>query len=225
MKRTLALTAVAFVAAGAYTFYNETRSTASAPQATSLPAAANAQAAADVDTSGIIEMSVGAEDAPVTVIEYASFTCPHCKNFHQGTYPELKANYIETGKVRFVYREVYFDRYGLWAGMVARCGGPERYFGIADLIYDQQSEWARGEPGQIVEALRRIGRTAGLSDDQLDTCLTDSEKAEALYALYQTNAQADGVRSTPSFVVNGELHSGNMSYAAFSEIIDDAIGD
>lgn len=222
MMRILALTAVAFVAAGAYTFYKSQSS--GTPQATLIPAAANAQTAADVDTSGILEMTQGAEDAPVTVVEYASFTCPHCANFHKGPYKELKENYIDTGKVKFVYREVYFDRYGLWAGMVARCGGAERYFGITDLIYDQQSDWARGEPAQIAENLRRIGRTAGLTDDQLDSCLTDSAKAEALVALYQKNAEADEINSTPSFIVNGEKY-GNMSYAAFADLIDGKIGE
>ncbi len=83
--------------------------------------AANAQEAADVDTSSIIEMTLGNPDAPVTVVEYASFTCPHCASFHEGPFQELKKNFIDTGKINFVYREVYFDRYGLWASMIARC--------------------------------------------------------------------------------------------------------
>ena len=82
--------------------------------------------AAEIDKSLVVEMALGAEDAPVTVIEYASFTCPHCRNFHQNTFKQVKENYVDTGKVRFIYREVYFDRFGLWAGMVARCGGPEK---------------------------------------------------------------------------------------------------
>jgi hypothetical protein len=94
-------------------------------------AAAFAQDEEAADTSRVLEMSLGNPDAPVTVIEYASFTCPHCRTFHDGPFKELKANYIDTGKIHFIYREVYFDRFGLWAGMLARCAGPERYFGIS----------------------------------------------------------------------------------------------
>jgi len=98
-----------------------------------LTGAVSAQEA-EVDTSTIVEMVQGAEDAPVTIVEYASYTCPHCANFHAGPYKQLKKDYIDTGKVKFIYREVYFDRYGLWASMVARCSGPEKFFGITDLI-------------------------------------------------------------------------------------------
>jgi hypothetical protein len=112
--------------------------------------AANAQDASDVDTSGVLEMSLGNPDADVTVIEYASFTCPHCRSFHETVFGQLKTNYIDTGKINFIYREVYFDRFGLWGGIVARCGGEAKYFGISDLLYKQQSEWlAGGDPAQI----------------------------------------------------------------------------
>ena len=86
---------------------------------------AQAQTATEIDTSSVIEMTIGAEDAPIEMIEYASYTCPHCGKFHTDVFKKLKQNYIDTGKVRFTYREVYFDRYGLWASMVARCGGEE----------------------------------------------------------------------------------------------------
>lgn len=176
--------------------------------------------AQEVDTSGVAEMALGPEDAPVTVIEYASFTCPHCANFHTSVFKDLKENYVDTGKVRFVYREVYFDRLGLWAGMTARCGGPERYFGITDLLYEQQSEWVgSGNPGEVAENLRRIGRVAGLSDEQLDACLQDAEKAQALVAVYQQNAAADDISATPAFVINGEKYS-NMNYRDFAAVLD-----
>jgi len=193
----------------------------STPPAPAL-GAANAQSS-DVDVSTIIEMAQGVEDAPVTVIEYASFTCPHCATFHAGPYKQLKTDYVDTGKVRFIYREVYFDRFGLWASMVARCGGPERFFGITDLIYQQQSDWSRaGEPTAVVAALRKIGVIAGLTEEQLDACLSDGEKAQTLVSWYQQNADADGITSTPSFVIDGEKHS-NMSYADLSALIDEKL--
>lgn len=185
--------------------------------------AANAQEAADVDTSSVVEMTQGNPDAPVTVIEYASFTCPHCASFHQGPFKQLKSEYIDTGKINFVYREVYFDRYGLWASMIARCAGtPNAFFGMSDLIYKNQSEWvSAGEPAAIVEELRKIGRLAGLDADSMEACLQDEDKARTLVAWYQANATEDGVDSTPSFVINGKKYS-NMSFAEMAEAIDAA---
>ena len=170
----------------------------------------------------IEDMALGNPDAAVTVIEYASFTCPHCRAFHQGPFKSLKADYIDTGKIYFVYREVYFDQFGLWAGMLARCGGADRYFGIADLLFQNQSKWmASGDPTGIAAALRRLGKTAGLGEDQINACLQNGDSAEAMVATYQANATADGVRSTPSFVINGKLHQ-NMSYAELKSALRDA---
>lgn len=221
MKRVIALIcAVVTLGVGTYLFTNS----ASSPP-NPLIASANAQEAADVDTSGIIEMVQGAEDAPVTMIEYASFTCPHCAAFHAGPYKQLKSDYIDTGKVKFIYREVYFDRYGLWGSMIARCSGPDRFFGVADLLYSGQQSWSRaGEPAQIIEELRKIGRLAGVSDAQLDVCLQDSDKAQALVAWYQANAEADGVQSTPSFIIDGTKQA-NMSYDELAAVIETALGN
>lgn len=172
----------------------------------------------------VTEMVMGNPDAAVEVIEYASYTCPHCANFHQNQLKELKANYIDTGKIRFVYREVYFDKYGMWASMVARCGGPEKFFGITQMIYEQQSEWARaGSDGAIADGLRKIGLLAGIEKDDLDACMSDSENLRALVEWYQTNAEEHGIRSTPSFVINGKTYE-NMSYDEFAEILDDQLG-
>ena len=183
--------------------------------------AANAQEVTDVDTSTITDMTQGNADAPVTVIEYASYTCPHCARFHSGPYKQLKADYIDTGKINFVYREVYFDRYGLWASMIARCAGtPEAFFAMSDIIYERQSEWARAkEPAAIVDELRKIGLLAGLDAEVMESCLQDSNKARTLVAWYQENATEDGVDSTPTFVINGKKYS-NMTYEEMTEVID-----
>jgi protein-disulfide isomerase len=176
------------------------------------------------DTSKVIEMTLGAEDAPVTVVEYAMFTCPHCASFHAGPFRELKANYIDTGKVRFIYREVYFNRPSLWAGMVARCAGPERYFAMVDLLFEKQVQWAgAGDPSAIAANLRTLGKTAGLSDAQLDACMTDADTAQALFAVYEENAKRDGVEATPTFLIDGEKYS-NMSYDDFAAILDAKLG-
>ena len=105
----------------------------------------------------------------ITIIEYASFTCPHCASFHKNVFPSLRKNYIETGKVKFIYREVYFDGPGLWAALLARCGGAKKYFGISDLLYSKQREWTKGDGGAaIAQNLYKIGRIAGLDQSKME---------------------------------------------------------
>lgn len=211
--------AVAVIGLGAYFV---TKPATNATPANPL-GAAFAQEQTDVDTSSVMEMTQGNPDAPVTVIEYASFTCPHCARFHEEGYEQLKTDYIDTGKINFVYREVYFDRYGLWASMIARCAGTtDAFFGMTDLIYEKQSEWARaGEPAAIVGELRKIGLLAGLDGDTMEACLQDADNAKTLVAWYQENATEHGIEGTPSFVINGKKYS-NMSYPEMAEIIDTA---
>ena len=105
-----------------------------------------AATAAAIDPATIADYGIGDINAKVQIKEYASYTCPHCATFHEEVYPKLKAEYIDTGKVRLTYHEVYFDRYGLWAGMMARCGGEMRYIGIIDTLYSTQRD---GPPRMI----------------------------------------------------------------------------
>lgn len=194
------------------------------PQTGLLPGAAFAQTS-DGAVPEVIEMVQGDPDAPVEVIEYASFTCPHCASFHANQYKLLKSNYIETGKIRFVYREVYFDRPGLWASMIARCSDdPNFFFAFSELLYTEQRAWlASGDPATIIEDLRTLAKTAGLDDATLDACLSDGPKAEALFTWYQENAERDGIRSTPSFLIDGRNYS-NMAYDEFADILDEKLG-
>jgi len=235
MNRFTSLAAVAVLAGGALYFWQSSR----AADFVDFVGAAEAQEA-EVDTSMVQDMAIGNPEAAVTVVEYASATCPHCKNFHVNAYPEFKANYIDTGKVNFIFREVYFDRFGLWAGMVARCGMPaadtedtaaleaahKRYFAIMNMIFQQQSDWLDGDsPAAIAGNLAKIGRTAGLGADEVDACLQDAEMAQAMVAVYQENAAADGVQSTPSFIIDGELFAGDKSYDDFAALVDAALGE
>ena len=187
---------------------------------TSALADTTAPAAPETPAVEVVDYGLGPLDAKVTVIEYASFTCPHCAHFHADVYPKLKADYIDTGKIRFEYREVYFDRYGLWAGMIARCGGEMRYFGVSDMLFDTQKEWAASDdPVAVTENLKKIGRTAGMEDAAMDACLKDKSTAEAMLTHYQTNFAADGIEGTPTFMINGVKHS-NMTYDDMAKILD-----
>jgi len=200
-------------------------------QGSSQPELANLEALAEVvdvqatENVEIKEMTLGAEDAPVTVIEYASFTCPHCANFHKNVFGKLKSDYIDTGKVRFIARDVFFDRFGLWASMLARCGGGDKFFGVSGLIYTKQKEWTKGgSNAEVVQNLMKLGRLAGMEDEQMNTCLQDSAKAQALVATFQANAERDGIDSTPSFFINDEKYP-NMNYADFKEALDGLIAE
>ena len=216
---------VAFgLAVGLGVWLNQSPQTAALDQEFALPFAANAQSSdADAEATEIIDMVQGAEDAPITVIEYASFTCPHCARFHSDVYKLLRKNYIDTGKIKFIFREVYFDKYGMWASMIARCSGPDRFFGMTDLILNSQSTWARaGDDLAIVEALRKIGRLSGMEDAALDSCLQDGDKLRALVGWYKENAQRDGIQSTPSFLIDGQPYK-NMNYEEFAKILDEKL--
>lgn len=235
MNKTVLLGAGAAVAiaAGAWVMYGQSGAPG-IPGQTQISLAGEAQAqtpAADIDLSRVVDMTVGSADAPVTIIEYSSFTCPHCANFNQGVYQQIYQNYVDTGVVRIVKREVYFDAYGLWAGLMARCGGPERYFGIVEMLFQTQRDWVRPTPaaGQseaeaVAEALRRIGRRAGMNDAEMNACLSDRGMATAMMETYRVNAERDQVRATPSFVINGRPYS-NMSYAEFEAAIATARGN
>jgi protein-disulfide isomerase len=166
------------------------------------------------------DVVLGDESAPVTVIEYASFTCPHCARFHINTWPRFKAEYIDTGKVRFILREVYFDRWGLWASMTARCGGANAFYPMAGQFLTKQSVWAKVPDDQIGAEIRKIGRLNGLSASQLDACLSDQDYARALIEAYQQNSAADGVKSTPTFIINGEKSEGNMPFDELVALVD-----
>ncbi len=181
---------------------------------------ASAQETAPATATEIKDFSIGNPDAKVKITEYASFTCPHCANFHDTVFKPLKADYIDTGKVHFTYREVYFDRYGLWAAMVARCGGDMRYFGISDILFETQQEWpASDDPNVVVENLKKIGRTAGMDDATLDACMKDGAMAEAMVKRFEENMKADEVEGTPTLFINGVKHA-NMSYDDLKTIIE-----
>ncbi|MBB1499268.1 DsbA family protein [Paracoccus sp. MC1862] len=177
------------------------------PVAAQTTAPAETAPAAEAQAAPAIQPDIwqGAEDAPVEMIEYASFTCSHCAAFHTDVYPQLKAEYIDTGKVRFTQRDVYFDEPGLWAGILARCGGEEKFYPVAGMLFEKQREWLGAKTGDELAAnLRKIGAMAGYSTEQMDACWQDTAKVESLLATFQQNAVADKIEGTPTFIIGGE---------------------
>ena len=176
--------------------------------------------------SKYIEMSKGNDDAPVVFVEYASLTCPACAAFHSDVYPQLNKEYIETGKVKFIHREIYFDKAGLWAALTARCTNVvNRYFGMLDLLYSEQPIWSRNESSdKIVESLLKISTKSGIEKAKAISCLEDQEKALDLVNEFQIYVDKDGVESTPTFIVNGKKYS-NRSYDELKKIINKELGN
>lgn len=164
------------------------------------------------------DMVLGDPNAPVTIIEYSSLTCGHCANFHTRTLPTIKERYVDTGKARIIMREVYFEQYGLWASMVARCGGQESFFDKIEALFASQSNWVRSN--NIGEELQRIARLEGLSQERVQACLTDEELMNRLVTDFMRHRDQDNIRATPTFIINGETFTGDRSVAEFSALID-----
>ena len=187
-----------------------------------LPALAQDAAPAEQMPEGKVlpDIALGQADAPVTIVEYASFTCSHCANFHEENWPKLKAEYVDTGKVKFIQRDVYFDAVGLWAGILARCGGDDKYYAVSDMIFDEQKTWLSASDGEGIAAnLRKIGAKAGMMPDQMDACWNDKQKVADLVATFQKNATDDAVEGTPTFVIAGEKVK-NQPWDDMKKIID-----
>jgi glutaredoxin len=164
------------------------------------------------------EMAVGSKDAPITIMEFASMTCPHCKSFHETTWPELKANWIDTGKVRFIFREFPFDRPGLAAAMLARCGGEQRFYGFIDVLFAQQARWSRSR--DPMAELRTIAALGGVNGEKFDQCMTNPALEEVVLNSRLEAHQKFEVNSTPTLIINGEKYEGSHDYDTLNDHLE-----
>jgi protein-disulfide isomerase len=160
------------------------------------------------------DISLGRADAPNTIVEYASMTCPHCAQFHTAVLPELKEKYIDTGQVRLILREFPLDGLAMAAIMLARCAGPDRYYPMVDALFETQKTWAMpGTDGK--EKLLVIAKQAGFSKEKFDQCLADKELFEKIVETRKIAHEKFGVDSTPSFFVNGKRLTGEHQFKDF----------
>ena len=165
------------------------------------------------------EMAMGPADAKVTVIEYASATCPHCAAFYKDTFGALKKDYIDTNKIRFVLREFPHNDAALAAFMVARCAPKEAYFPLIDIFFTTQETWMKSPR----EGLFNIAKQAGFTQESFDKCLTDEKMAKSILAIRET-AEGFGVTGIPTFFINGERLEGETTIEAFKAKIDPLLG-
>jgi len=163
------------------------------------------------------DRSLGKDDAPVTIVEYASMTCPHCAQFHETTYPELKKRYIDTGKVRFIFREFPLDPLAAGASMLARCADKEQYFPLIETLFHQQRQWAVEKP---IPPLMALAKQAGFSEQKFNACLSDQKMLDAMQVEQKRASEKFGVTSTPTLFVNGRILKGGMTIDDLAKVID-----
>lgn len=167
------------------------------------------------------ERVLGNSDAKVTMIEYASMTCPHCANFHTKTFPVIKKEYIVTGKIKFIYRDFPLDQFALAAAMMARCSAKERYFGVIDVIFRTQREWGRNPNPR--KALEQIGKIVGVSESTYEACVTDKVVHDGMIKMRNDAVEKYKVRTTPTFVVNEKKINGGLPLEELRKVLDAAV--
>ncbi|MBX2805624.1 MAG: DsbA family protein [Hyphomicrobiales bacterium] len=190
-------------------------------------APANAQAPLKPDvsvealmkTGELPDVVLGKEDAPYTIIEYSSMTCPHCANFHLNVLPEVKKKYIDTGIAKYIIREFPFDNVAAAAFMLARCVDQSKYFDFVDLLYEKQEEWAFG--GEPLPGLQKYAKQAGFTEARFNECLRDEKLLKHVEWVRNRGHSEFGVRATPTFFINGKQLD-NSSISAFDEIMENA---
>ena len=165
-----------------------------------------------------VEMALGRSDAPVTVVEYFSFSCSHCARFHRETFPDIKRNYVDTGKVRFVLRDFPLNMAALAAATLARCIGPERYFEAVDSLWAWWGEWINET--DTGPALVSVLSSEGFDESLLQGCLNDKTFEDHVLASYVVGSRDHGVDRTPTFLINGKKYIGLSSYGRFAAILD-----
>ena len=151
---------------------------------------------------------LGDAKAPITMIEYASFTCPHCAHFHTQILPEIKKKWIDTGKVKLIYRDFPLDQVAAKAAQIAECAPNDRYYGIIDLIFRGQPTWAAAQD-PIAELAKPL-RIAGMGEAEIKACLANDAKASAVVGDYR-GGETLGVNSTPTLFIDGQLYKGARS--------------
>ena len=181
--------------------------------ALALPLAAQSRGPSEVPVAelmkpvGLPDLALGADDAKVTVVEYASMTCGHCAHFTTDLFPEFKKKYVDTGKVRYVFREFPLDNLAAAASMLARCTGTDKTFSLIEVLFEKQKEWAFGE-GNPVPRLFEIAKQAGFTQESFDKCLTDQKLLDDITAGRTRAADVFGVSATPTFYINGKKLDG-----------------
>ena len=168
---------------------------------------------------GLADLAVGPADAKVTIVEYASMTCGHCAHFTTDIWPELKKKYVDTNKVRYIFREFPLDNLAAAASMLARCTGGDKALPLIEVLFEKQKEWAFGE-GNPVPRLFEIAKQVGFTQESFDKCLTDQKLLDDITAGRTRASDVFGVSATPTFYINGKKLDGSPTMEKFDEMIE-----
>ena len=177
------------------------------------------QARAASDKPWGIDEVLGKPTAPITVIEYSSLTCPHCAKFHTDTFPQVKKDWIDAGKVKYIVRDFPWDPMAQAAAMIAHCSG-DRYFTFVDTFFHSQSNWLRAS--DPLAALKGIARLGGMPSEDVDKCLQNAQLLQEINARKDDGEKVYSVDSTPTFIINGKAVSGDKDYDTFAKLLKDA---
>lgn len=167
------------------------------------------------------DRSLGKADAPVVMIEYASATCPHCAEFHEKLLPQIKAEYIDTGKVRFIFREFPLDQLALGAFMLARCVPEDKYFATLDLMFRRQRTWAQAK--NPADELFKITQLAGMDQAGFEACVKQEDLAKAIVETSKKAARDFAIKGTPAIFVNGQFVDAHEDMADVKAALEKAI--
>ena len=167
------------------------------------------------------EIFLGNKNAKVTVIEYASMTCVHCANFHKTVYPKIKENYIDTNKIKFIFRDFPLDKQALFGSVLAKCAPKEKYFDFVKLILSTQKKWISNDD-TFMEKLSNIGKLAGLDENKINSCFKNEKLVDKIIQTRASGEKKYNIESTPSLIINEKKYSA-MSYENFEKIVESLI--
>jgi protein-disulfide isomerase len=187
-----------------------------------VPATAQAPAKPAANAASLLaptpqDRILGKPDAPITIVEYASLTCPHCAHFDKDVLPKLKVKWIDTGKAKLILRDFPLDEPAMRAAMVARCAPPERFYPLVDTLFSDQEKWAGAKDYRA--ALERLAKLGGISDKEFKTCIADKKLEDQVAQSRLTAAQDLGVDATPTFFINGKKYDGAPTVEAFDQAL------
>ena len=166
------------------------------------------------------DLIVGNKSASVTIIEYSSLTCPHCSDFHKKVLPVIKREFVDTNKVRLIYRDFPLDQWALKASIIARCAGPKRRYRFIQTFFLQQEQWTSGDPAAGLVALAKLG---GLTTSSLEKCLSDKQMIDSVIKERLAATKQFAIRSTPTIIVNGDLYSGGLDIEQLRSVIEEKL--
>jgi protein-disulfide isomerase len=182
-----------------------------------LPAAVSAEILSTEEA--LKDRVIGDPAAPITIIEYASLTCPHCANFHADTLPKLEKEWIETGKAKLIYRDYPLDRYAASASMIARCAPTDKYFTFLNAFFAQQKTWSRAD--DPVKVLTQLAGLGGMSKEDVDACLANEALQDGILQMRLEGQMEYDINSTPSFVIDGKKVA-KLPYEDINELLENA---